>query len=685
MDKEQSFLCVGTPSNLLCYDVYNNKDVFFIDVPDGVQRLAFGKLAASDQPLVFVGGNCSIQGFDSKGEEQFWTVTGGTVTSMTYAPIYSSSDPESKQTVGSIIVGGDDFEIRSFQEEESMLEVVEADIVTHLCPLGPGLTGSADGLVGYGLKNGTIGIYAGTVRVWRIKAKDTLNCLIGFDINGDGLLELVSGWNSGVIEARSMNNGKLVYREHLQAAVATLHVVDDTLICCTVDGKVRGVVGIDDFSAKTSKPLPQHSNRTTDELSSDSELESHWTPRIPSEEQVYGESKALDAAEEEQRTAQFTVSALEGKLKHVLDDNVGDEPGLEQLHGAVVTVESVSSIASKCIELSVSVNNGLVLRTVVIVDPDGKVLESEAKVVCSDQPNASTLSIPLHPRKYNEALLKLQVMASVRGALSRLHLFEVQHAISKFKVFALDHSSTVITPDSHATFQLSQRCPQLYEGLAAAFDVEVAALRRGSNIAENPGSTSAEGDLDVTFTHVIKRSTLRIRVHTRDERRICTIHSEDMDVVAEVCQLVGTLARMNELSTQIQFDRCFETLKSLLDYVHQSKRDRVQLQGIVAQTSQIIKTLIVQAEDARILGDTGALKAVYQELASANRELLKHHTIRKNNNKTLTNALREMHEIIQCAARMRKGKFQTDVIKNARKALKMNSYTLLVQSLASSA
>ena len=34
-----------------------------------------GELGESGQTLAFVGGNCSIQGFDHTGEDRFWTVS----------------------------------------------------------------------------------------------------------------------------------------------------------------------------------------------------------------------------------------------------------------------------------------------------------------------------------------------------------------------------------------------------------------------------------------------------------------------------------------------------------------------------------------------------------------------------------------------------------------------------------
>ena len=34
-----------------------------------------GKLGTFENPLAIVGGNCSIQGFDFEGNDEFWTVS----------------------------------------------------------------------------------------------------------------------------------------------------------------------------------------------------------------------------------------------------------------------------------------------------------------------------------------------------------------------------------------------------------------------------------------------------------------------------------------------------------------------------------------------------------------------------------------------------------------------------------
>lgn len=53
-----------------------------LQVPDGVTAATIGNIETYPNPVLIIGGNCSIQGFDWRGQEVFWTVTGDNVRSM---------------------------------------------------------------------------------------------------------------------------------------------------------------------------------------------------------------------------------------------------------------------------------------------------------------------------------------------------------------------------------------------------------------------------------------------------------------------------------------------------------------------------------------------------------------------------------------------------------------------------
>lgn len=49
--------------------------MFSSQTPDGANAITVGMLGSIDRPLAIVGGNCSIQGYNKDGDDNFWTVS----------------------------------------------------------------------------------------------------------------------------------------------------------------------------------------------------------------------------------------------------------------------------------------------------------------------------------------------------------------------------------------------------------------------------------------------------------------------------------------------------------------------------------------------------------------------------------------------------------------------------------
>lgn len=62
-----------------------------------------------------------------------------------------------------LIVGSEDFDLRVFRGDEIIAEMSETDAFTVLRAL------DTPGRFAYALANGTLGVYQGTHRIWRIK------------------------------------------------------------------------------------------------------------------------------------------------------------------------------------------------------------------------------------------------------------------------------------------------------------------------------------------------------------------------------------------------------------------------------------------------------------------------------------------------------------------------------------
>eukprot|EP00878_Enallax_costatus_P027508 GHUV01029628.1.p1 GENE.GHUV01029628.1~~GHUV01029628.1.p1 ORF type:complete len:250 (+),score=81.80 GHUV01029628.1:663-1412(+) len=170
--------------------------------------MVVGTCGSYSSSLVVVGGNCSVQGFDSTGKEVLWTVTGGNVTALALADIDEDGSNE-------LLVGSDDADIRVYKDDELVLQIPEADVVTALVGLG-------GKRFAYALRNGTIGVYQESTRLWRVKSKHTVSGTVAFDLNNDGVIELISGWSNGKVEARQAHTGDVVARDNLGSGVAAL-------------------------------------------------------------------------------------------------------------------------------------------------------------------------------------------------------------------------------------------------------------------------------------------------------------------------------------------------------------------------------------------------------------------------------------------------------------------------------
>eukprot|EP00913_Durusdinium_trenchii_P012835 g12051.t1 len=203
---QRDVLMVGTQTSLMVYDVEENADLFFKEVHDGVNVIAFGHLPAIEQPVCVVGGNCSVQAFDAEGSELYWTVTGDNVSSLAFCDVDDDGHPE-------LLVGTEDFEIRALKSEEVLKEITETDVVIRIKPLHKCR-------FAYALMHGTVGVYDKLSRAWRVKSKNRVNCIDCFDLDNDGVPELIAGWENGKVEVRNEKSGEVMCKDYFQAPVA---------------------------------------------------------------------------------------------------------------------------------------------------------------------------------------------------------------------------------------------------------------------------------------------------------------------------------------------------------------------------------------------------------------------------------------------------------------------------------
>jgi len=426
-------LLVGSETNLLAFDVEENKDAFFKEVQDGVSKLVLGTLGDMDQAMAIVGGNCSIQGFDHEGNDEFWTVTGDMVGAMTLCDVTENGKTD-------LLVGSDDYWIRMFQGEEVVQEVTETDRVTGLCPV-------QGRRFGYALGNGTVGTYDKFTRAWRVKSKNTVLSITAFDIDADGVPELIIGWSNGKVEARNHRTGEVVHKDTLGGAIADIvqadYRLDDRvqLIVTSQDGEVRGYLPVE-----SSGP-------------------------------VVAAVAAPDPDEELLRDLNQRKQELIFELKNYEDNTRIIATGkMNKGEGTLVGVPTDTRIAcqwdvneqNKSVDLLVKTNNECVVKAVIIFAE--QLFKGESLFVHPKE-QLSQCRIPISAPKDVGTDLFLKVLVGARNADVH-HVFEHNYKLPRFSMFIpLGENTDIAEPTSCVSFATSVKLNRVVTWLNASFNI----------------------------------------------------------------------------------------------------------------------------------------------------------------------------------------------------------------------
>uniref|UniRef100_A0A3Q2DAX2 Bardet-Biedl syndrome 2 n=1 Tax=Cyprinodon variegatus TaxID=28743 RepID=A0A3Q2DAX2_CYPVA len=537
-------LLVGSQTNLLAYDVHDNTDVFYRDVTDGANAIVLGKLGDISSPLAIIGGNCALQGFDYEGNDHFWTVTGDNVRSLVLCDFTGDGKNET---------------------------------VTSLCHMH----GSR---FGYALANGTVGVYDRTARYWRIKSKNHAMSIHAFDLNADGVVELITGWSNGKIDARSDRTGEVIFKDNFSSSVAAVVEGDyrldgqKQLICTSIEGEVRGYLP----ASKDFKGNLMDSNTEQDLIRELSQRRQNLLLELRN-------------YEENAKVSMLSLS---------FSDTMGVIPANTQLQTAL-SVRAATEAQRAHVELSISTPNETIIRAVLIF-AEG-IFEGESHVVHPSVQNLSgCVQVPIVPPK--DIPVDLHIKAFVGGRTStQFHVFEITRQLPRFSMYEIIEDSSAAPPAGIVSFSINERPQRVVMWLNQNFLLP--------EVVESP---------NVTFNSL--RGGGFMSFHMASNGQVDEFHS-----------------------------------------VHQ------KLTADMADHSNYIRNMLVQAEDARLMADMVTTKKRYRELYDLNRDLINEYKIRSNNHNALLARLKSVNQAIQRAGRLRVGKPKNQVIAACRDAIKSNN------------
>ncbi|KRZ76758.1 Bardet-Biedl syndrome 2 -like protein [Trichinella papuae] len=628
-------IVIGTATHILVYDVKNNCDLFYKEVSGGLESILIGRFGDFEEELIVCGGSCALQGFNWQGKEIFWSVTGDNVRSLCFCDFDSDGKLE-------LLVGSDDFDIRVFKGDEIVSSISETEAVTNLLSLG-------SNRFAYALANGTLGVYASSCRLWRIKSKANPTFLCLYDIDGDDEQELVTGWSSGKVDFRKCQNGELVAKDHMSSAIVGMEIFGLSakegayLLCCSSSGEVRGYFA----SSGKRNLIPFDTVRDTiRNLSIERqnllvELENYEEKEIAAQSQLSSDNMALRIPTDTQVTQ---------KLEVVVKENT-EQPYLQ---------------------LSLCTNNRTVLRGAIIFAERIFPGESYALLVPKEE-SCEKLEIPLRLEKDTASDLHIKALVGYSRS-SKLYVFDLNQALPKFSMYALCND-TAPCPKNGVEFNIGDRGDLLCQWMMKNFLIDQANLSRDK--------------FTVRFMNLRISCLIFIKLNDNGKVEICC---DDIEVCGSMMQSLASYVDL-EFKVTAYFPDIAKKYADLAKKVSKVSAVQDRLSADMSEQISIAKSVLLHGEDSRVLEDwyyplffvnaqaqqvaslfcrlfvRDKMKEHYKQLSSLNDTLLSLQNVRLGNSAHLSDLLKRINQIIQNASNLKVGKHRSALIRACRSAI----------------
>ncbi|KAL4450366.1 hypothetical protein ABPG74_009072 [Tetrahymena malaccensis] len=632
-ENEKEELLLGSQNTLIAYDVVQNSERFYKDIEDGINVVAFtSEMSGNEKSLAVVGGNCSILGFMEDGEEGYWNVASDVVTSIGFSDVDGDGKLE-------LIVGSADNQIRVFKGEEILFEFQEAAKPIIISRMNK--TRFA-----FGLENGMVGIYAKKTRKWRAKSslKPIAVQLSDFGNLKEGYRPLVVGRANGQIEIRHDGTGETLHKLQLGGPISKI-IRDDLrqdgtkqIICILADGQVKGYV--------ITPRQDIQSEHATVEQKTDLHIELEELTK-KKEMLVQKVNSLKESLKEKQQNSDSTLLPQGTQLANIFKINP----------------------KTKQVELVVQCTKGLYIKNAILFCD--KLFDGRESFFYCPQKIKNTINIPLNVKKNVSENISVKCMVGTSIQSNSFQVFSLGCVLPRFSRYLYLESfekHNLDEPQSFITMQINERIPRFVKWMQQSFIFD-------DKVAEALEQNQSE--MTARFVNIYTNETIEINVN--QVRATVQIKCDDIEVAGDLIQDMCQYNNITELESQGQFPKEMEKFKEVLHKVEQYSSARMNITADIADSVQMVKTFIVKAEDARILGDMKFMKKYYTDVMVQNKNLMTELLKRKTNNDILMSSLKEVNSMISKASNLRLGQFKAKVTTLCRTAVKNKDLFSLVR------
>lgn len=165
-------------------------------------------------------------------------------------------------------------------------------------------------------------------------------------------------------------------------------------------------------------------------------------------------------------------------------------------------------------------------------------------------------------------------------------------------------------------------------------------------------SATASPALEAKFLHLRTGGAVVITA-VSDAGGPVSIACDDIELAGELLQDLAVHLSLHEVESVADFPDEFAAFRRTIVKLEECTAIRNRLTGDSAVTSALVKTLVVQAEDARLLVDMPSMRRYYGELRTLHGELMGDYAKRQANHTALVTTLKEVNQMIQKTANLR--------------------------------
>eukprot|EP00825_Cyclidium_porcatum_P052533 TRINITY_DN9982_c0_g1_i4.p1 TRINITY_DN9982_c0_g1~~TRINITY_DN9982_c0_g1_i4.p1 ORF type:complete len:759 (+),score=141.49 TRINITY_DN9982_c0_g1_i4:123-2399(+) len=642
VEGEADLLLYSSKNALTAYDVKNNSEKYNQEIQDGISIIEFGNLSGVEERIAIVGGNLNISGINSTGQEVYWNVTSDSVTAMVLSDVDGDMQNE-------LIVGSSDNIIRVFKHENILYEINESSYP--VC-----LAGMNKQRFCFGLQNGMVGVYSKKKRDWVAKSQiPPLSMFQGTFEKPEGYSPIIIGRQNGQIELRHDQTGEIIHKVTLTEKLSSLLYADlrmdgtQQIIAVTSEGNIKG------YLLSPNKEVQSNPNSNV----AKGELEQEFEELQKKKQILQLKAQSLEFGNNNNPQSQFIGQQLTSTEQEVLLP-----PNTTFQH------EFLHNTQSQCIELTIQTEQSVYIKSAILFNE--KLFDQESFFYCP-QKSSNVMRIPLKVKANSGEKIRCKLIVSTNPHSQYFQVVDIEPQLAKFANFVLIDQNfakyQAVPPSSRLFLKINERIPRYLKWLDQSFILEK------DQFEALESSTSTR--LTVYFMHI--QSKLGLFIEVDQSKGTVTIHTDSIEFAGDIVQDLCSYMNVQEIESVGEFPVELAQFKQVLNQVENFRHSKMQITSEIADSINNIKTMIVKAEDSKILGDMNYVRKYYTEVMGENKQLFTELTKQQQNSQILMDGLREINSMINKAGNLRIGQFKTKVINLCRQAIKSNNFIQLLQ------